>query len=111
MRRLLRFILLKPVLWAVARFSSRPNRSKIFTALDKLYHDLPEHPGKKGLVSPCELAGGKFIIFSDQHKGSGIGLAVCRKIMSMHDGFITAEGTPAFGATINCYFPLPKSGQ
>lgn len=46
-----------------------------------------------------------------QHKGSGIGLAVCRKIMSMHDGFITAEGTPAFGATINCYFPLPKSGQ
>jgi hypothetical protein len=73
MRRLLRFILLKPVLWAAAKFSSRPNRSKIFAALDKLYHGLPEHPGQKGLVIPFELASGKFIIFSDQHKGSGNG--------------------------------------
>jgi len=38
-------------------------------------------------------------------KGSGIGLAICKKIMQMHVGFITAEGTTAHGATFNCYFP------
>jgi len=40
-----------------------------------------------------------------RYKGSGIGLAACKKIMGMHDGFITAEGSPAQGTIINCYFP------
>jgi len=38
-------------------------------------------------------------------KGSGIGLAVCKKIMSMHNGFITAESDLAVGSVFNCYFP------
>jgi len=41
-----------------------------------------------------------------KNKGSGIGLAICKKIMAMHHGFITAEGSPAGGAAINCYFPM-----
>ena len=41
-----------------------------------------------------------------KYKGSGIGLAICKKIMAMHHGFITAEGSPAGGATFNCYFPM-----
>jgi signal transduction histidine kinase len=40
-----------------------------------------------------------------RYKGSGIGLAVCRKIMTMHGGFITAESEPAHGSVFNCYFP------
>lgn len=40
-----------------------------------------------------------------RYKGSGIGLAACKKIMHMHGGFITAEGSPAQGTTITCYFP------
>ena len=43
-----------------------------------------------------------------KYKGSGIGLSMCKKIMSLHGGFITAEGARAHGATINCYFPLKK---
>jgi PAS domain S-box-containing protein len=39
------------------------------------------------------------------YKGSGIGLAICKKIMEMHDGFIAAESQPAHGATLSCYFP------
>jgi PAS domain S-box-containing protein len=39
------------------------------------------------------------------YKGSGIGLAICKKIMDMHGGFITAEARPAHGATFSCYFP------
>jgi PAS domain-containing protein len=44
-----------------------------------------------------------------KHRGSGIGLSVCKKIMSLHDGFITAEGKPAIGASFSCYFPILKN--
>ena len=52
-----------------------------------------------------------FIIFSKLHekgkyKGSGVGLAICKKIMEMHEGFITGEGVPGDGAVFSCYFPL-----
>ena len=70
MRRLFRFILLRPVLWAVNKFSSRPDRQRIFKALSKLYYSILHHPGKKGLLIPFEEHTGKFIVFSDQHKGS-----------------------------------------
>lgn len=69
MRKLLRIILLRPVLWAASKFSSRPNRQRIFDALAALLKNILEHPGKKGLVIPFEQHAGKFIIFSDQHKG------------------------------------------
>lgn len=44
-----------------------------------------------------------------QHKtypGTGIGLALCKKIMELHHGFITAESTLDMGSIFNCYFPL-----
>lgn len=37
--------------------------------------------------------------------GTGIGLALCRKIMSHHSGYISAEGNPGEGATFNLWFP------
>jgi hypothetical protein len=58
------------VLWAAAKFSSKPNRERIFEALTKLSASILEHPGKRGLVIPFEQHAGKFIIFSDQHKGN-----------------------------------------
>jgi signal transduction histidine kinase len=39
--------------------------------------------------------------------GSGVGLAVAKKIMEIHDGFITAQSRPREGTTLICYFPLP----
>jgi|KBSSwiStaDraftv2_1062776.scaffolds.fasta_scaffold13424_3 signal transduction histidine kinase len=42
---------------------------------------------------------------NDHYRGSGIGLAICKKIMEMHGGFITAEGVPEEGASFHCYFP------
>lgn len=39
------------------------------------------------------------------HEGSGIGLALCKKIMQMHNGYITAEGRPDEGASFSLYFP------
>jgi signal transduction histidine kinase len=40
-----------------------------------------------------------------KHRGSGIGLAICKKIMEMHGGFINAESEPGKGTSIHCYFP------
>lgn len=39
-------------------------------------------------------------------KGVGIGLAVCRKIMSLHGGFIKAESVIGKGSTFCCFFPV-----
>jgi two-component system CheB/CheR fusion protein len=42
----------------------------------------------------------------DKYEGTGIGLAICKKIMVQHRGFITAESTVGTGTTVNLYFPL-----
>lgn len=41
----------------------------------------------------------------DQYSGTGIGLAICKKIIENHDGFITAEGVPGEGALFTIYLP------
>ncbi len=42
-----------------------------------------------------------------KYKGSGIGLAISRKVMNLHGGFITTECDPNC-TTFNCYFPIIK---
>lgn len=41
-----------------------------------------------------------------EYKGSGVGLALCRKIMQNHKGFITASGVLGQGAVFTLYFPV-----
>jgi len=43
----------------------------------------------------------------DKYGGSGVGLALCKKIMQNHEGFITAEGTEGEGAVFKLFFPVP----
>ena len=69
MRNLLRYLLVRPILWLVARFESAPNRDRIFAALTKLKEEVKSKPGKKGFTIPLDSVTGRFIIFSDQHKG------------------------------------------
>lgn len=54
-----------------------------------------------------------FNIFTKLHassdfKGSGVGLALCRKIMQNHNGYITASGELGKGAVISLYFPVTE---
>lgn len=41
----------------------------------------------------------------NEFEGTGIGLAICRKIAQNHNGYIFAEGKPDKGATFFIYFP------
>ena len=42
----------------------------------------------------------------EEYDGTGIGLAICKKIAENHQGFITAEGKPQQGALIHLYIPV-----
>ena len=42
----------------------------------------------------------------NEYSGTGIGLAIVKKIVLNHNGFITAEGTPNVGAVFTIYLPI-----
>ena len=65
-----------------------------------------------GIGFKKEFAEKIFIIFQRLHaynsnlEGKGIGLAICKRVMVNHNGYITGTGEPNVGATFNLYFPL-----
>ncbi|GEP97568.1 sensor histidine kinase [Chitinophaga cymbidii] len=46
----------------------------------------------------------------DNYPGTGIGLALCRKIVQNHKGWIKAEGHPGEGAEFFIYLPVINAG-
>lgn len=42
----------------------------------------------------------------EEFEGTGIGLALCKKIMDLHSGFITCTGEPGKGSEFNLYLPI-----
>jgi signal transduction histidine kinase len=47
----------------------------------------------------------------DEYEGTGIGLAICRKIAQRHGGEITAESIPGQGASFHVTFPFHSSNE
>lgn len=52
-----------------------------------------------------------FLMFQRLHDkaefpGTGMGLAICKKVVQNHKGFMTANGKPGEGAVFSCYFPV-----
>lgn len=91
MRKFWRRILLKPVLWLSDRYSSKPDKQRVFSALSDLLFRITDGEEEKGLVIPFNVTASKFIIFSDQHKGRRNGA----------DDFLTNE--PAYLAALDYY--------
>ncbi len=42
----------------------------------------------------------------DKYEGTGLGLALCKKIMLRHKGYIYAEGNEGAGANFHLIFPV-----
>jgi len=64
-----------------------------------------------GIGFEQEYAESIFKIFTRLHgqseyNGSGVGLALCKKIMQTSNGFITAKGIPGKGASFTLHFPV-----
>jgi hypothetical protein len=91
MRRLVQIILLKPILWFSRKFTSRPERPRIFKALSELFRSIKEEPGKKGVILTLRK-NSRIIVFSDQHRGAKNGA----------DDFMKAE--TAYLAALDYYF-------
>lgn len=69
MSNLLQKLLRKPVIHLAEKFSSRPDKQRVFDSLTQLHKKIIEGDKKKGLIIPFDTSTQKFIIFSDQHKG------------------------------------------
>jgi PAS domain S-box-containing protein len=39
------------------------------------------------------------------HRGNGMGLAIVRKVVRMHEGFVSADSRPGEGSIFHCYLP------
>lgn len=59
------------------------------------------------IFAPFQRLHGK----SSPYKGSGMGLAICRKIVERHHGSITATSTPGQGSTFRISLPLKQSKE
>jgi predicted phosphodiesterase len=60
---------MKPVLSLSNKYSTKPEQQRVFKALSDLFSCILQQQDKKGPIIPFESTSGKFIIFSDQHKG------------------------------------------
>lgn len=83
-----------------------------------LQHPTQAHTGDyyhlevrdNGIGFDAEQNGRIFDIFyrlhlASEYKGTGIGLAICKRIVENHGGFITAEGKRGEGAVFSIYLP------
>lgn len=69
MRKILQRILRQPLTTLANRFASAPRKEQVQLALDQLRVRLQQTSASAGPTIPFALESGKFIIFSDQHKG------------------------------------------
>ncbi|MGX7668642.1 sensor histidine kinase [Flavobacterium pedocola] len=69
-----------------------------------------------GIGFEQEYAERIFILFNrlhnkNEYEGTGIGLAICKKIVDNHKGYIFAKGTPNQGAVFTVYLPIAHNNS
>ena len=59
---------------------------------------------------PYEEQAGAFDNFvSGDQRGAGLGLALVRSFVQMHEGWVGLESIPGEGTTVTCHFPIKKA--
>jgi signal transduction histidine kinase len=84
-----------------------------FPALDQMVRYVQITVEDNGVGFQQTLSDKMFTIFQRLHNkdntpGTGIGLAICRKIVHLHHGYIYAEGQENVGATFYIFLPLEQ---
>ena len=64
-----------------------------------------EEKYRERIFSPFQRLHGR-----SEYPGTGIGLAICRRIVERHHGTITAVGVPDQGATFTITLPVLQAG-
>ena len=70
MRKLLQYLLKRPLTWMANHVSASPEKEVVFKSLSKLYNSSSNKKNKRITVIEVNCSTDNFIIFSDQHKGN-----------------------------------------
>jgi signal transduction histidine kinase len=71
-------------------------------------HEIKIWVSDTGRGIPYEAQAGAFDHFiSGDQRGAGLGLALVRSFVEMHQGRVTLESEPGRGTKVTCYFPSP----
>jgi light-regulated signal transduction histidine kinase (bacteriophytochrome) len=97
----------------VIRITHRLVEGEIIPGIKSSHSDIQFHQIKvsdNGIGFKKEFAEKIFIIFKRLHgqhefAGTGIGLAICKRVVSNHNGYIFAESTGQNGANFYIYLP------
>ncbi len=69
MKKILKFILQKPLLWIANKLSAAPRRDMVFESLSTLYTTAINEKDTRVKLIIGDADKAKYIVFSDQHKG------------------------------------------
>ncbi len=69
-----------------------------------------------GIGFPAKYKDHIFEVFKRLHsqnefKGTGIGLAICKRVVTNHEGFISVQSEVGKGSTFSIYLPLVQKGE
>lgn len=69
MRRILQYLLKRPLIWATNKFSAAPKKEIVFKSLSELLAAAEVDKDNRVRLLEGDAGAAKFIVFSDQHKG------------------------------------------
>jgi PAS domain S-box-containing protein len=101
----------RPVITVSHRIADKDESRKLFPHTEKLYHVITVKDN--GIGFEQEYATRIFDVFQRLHpkeafSGTGIGLAIVKRVTENHGGVVLAESKPGLGAAFHLYLPVSE---